>query len=176
MPYRSPYRRGDRSGRSNFSRGGVAWSVWPNNYGFVGYLDFLEYPPWWDYDDSTDDSQSYAPQGPSPQDYGSQPPDQQQPEYPALPPWPYSNAPQNAPQWNTPSQTVPPPQPAESVTIVFNDGRPPEKIHNYLLTPATLYVMDQHRCEIPVAELDLAATTKVNREAGIDFRLPVPSN
>jgi hypothetical protein len=173
MPYRSPNRRGGRSGRNNFSNGEGAWPVWPYNYPYLGYPDFDEVPPWWDYDDSDDNSQGYAPQQPSPQDYGSQPPEQQQPEYPALPPWPYSNAPVNSPQ--SPSQTAAEPQPGESVTIVFNDGRPPEKIHNYLLTPATLYVMDQHRSEIPVNQLDLAATEKVNREAGIDFRLPGPS-
>jgi hypothetical protein len=58
------------------------------------------------------------------------------------------------------------------VTLVFNDGRPPVTIHDYLLTRGTLYVMDRHRSEIPVAELDLPATAKVNREAGIDFKLP----
>jgi hypothetical protein len=166
MPYRPPYRGGN-----NFFGGGVPWTVWPNNYGFAGYPDFYLYPPWWDYDDSSDESQSYA-QESSPQDYGSQSPEQQ-PEYPARPAWPSLSAPQNVPQ--SPSQTAAEPQPGESVTIVFNNGRPPEKIHNYLLTPATLYVMDQHRSEIPVNQLDLAATEKVNREAGIDFRLPGPS-
>jgi hypothetical protein len=145
-------RRGDRSGRAR--------TVWPNNYGFVGYPYFL-YPPWWDYDDSSDESQNYAPQASSPQDYIEPP----QPEYPAPPAWP-SNPQQSV------AETAARPQPAEAVTIVFNDGRPPQKIHNYLLTTATLYVMDQHRSEIPVRELDLAATEKVNREAGIDFNLP----
>ena len=58
------------------------------------------------------------------------------------------------------------------MTIIFKDGRPPVSVQNYLLTAGTLYVMDDRRREIPVVELDLAATAKVNREAGIDFRLP----
>lgn len=177
MMYRPPYTRGDRSDRNN-SRRDVPWDVWPYNYGLAVYPGSYDYPFWWDFDDSddsSDESQSYALQEPSPQDYGSQPPEQQQPEYSALPQWPYGNGPQSVPQWQTPAQAATPPQPAEAVTIVFNDGRPAEKIHNYLLTASTLYVMDEHHREIPVNELDLAATAKVNREAGIDFSLPVPS-
>lgn len=173
--YRPPYTRGDRSGH-NHSRRDVPWDVWPYNYGLAVYPDFYLYPPLWDdqdSDDSSDESQGYAPQQPSPQDYGSGSPQQQQPEYPALPPWPYGNGAQNVPQWQTPAQAATPPQPAEAVTIVFNDGRPAVTIHNYLLTASTLYVMDKQRREIPVDELDLAVTTKVNREAGVDFSLPV---
>jgi hypothetical protein len=64
------------------------------------------------------------------------------------------------------------PDPEDAVTLEFKDGRPAEQIHNYLLTRTTLYVQDGRRREIPVDELDLAATTKVNREAGVDFQLP----
>jgi hypothetical protein len=60
----------------------------------------------------------------------------------------------------------------ESVTLVFKDGRPSEQIHNYILSRTTLSVLDQHRQDIPVDALDLAATQKANREAGVDFRLP----
>jgi hypothetical protein len=59
------------------------------------------------------------------------------------------------------------------VTLVFKDGRAPEKIYNYALTRTTLYVTDARRQEIPVAALDLAATEKVNRAAGVRFQLPV---
>lgn len=64
------------------------------------------------------------------------------------------------------------PPPSTPVTLVFKDGRPPEKIHNFLLTARTLSVLDQHRHDIPVAELDLEQTAKVNREAGVDFQIP----
>jgi hypothetical protein len=161
--YRPPY-TGDHR-RDNYPRGRGAWPVWPYNYGFVAYPSFLDYP--WDYDES--DSQENVSQGPLYQDYDSQSADQQPPEYPEPPAWPSLNGQQNAPQSNATSQ------PAEPVTLVFNDGRAPEKIYNYVLTPATLYVMDEHRREIAVDQLDLAATAKVNREAGIDFKLPVES-
>jgi hypothetical protein len=66
----------------------------------------------------------------------------------------------------------PEPAPEDAVSLVFKDGRPTEQIHNYLLTPTTLYVQDGRLREIAVGDLDLAATEKVNREAGVDFRLP----
>jgi hypothetical protein len=62
---------------------------------------------------------------------------------------------------------------SNAVTLVFKDGRPPQKIHNYALTRTTLYVTDGRPREIPVAALDLVATEKTNREAGVSFRLPV---
>ncbi len=160
--HRPPYRRGNKLQNN--------WASGINTYGYLGYPDFYLYPPWlWDYDDSFDGSQAYAPQDTyPPQDYGYPYPPSDQSQYPELPPWPDGSAPQSS----APAPTAAAPQPAEAVTIVFNDGRPPEKIQNYLLTPTTLYVMDLHRSEIPVAEVNLAATAKVNREAGIDFAPP----
>jgi hypothetical protein len=61
---------------------------------------------------------------------------------------------------------------SNAVTLVFKDGRPSETIHNYALTRTTLYVTDGKPQEIPVADLNLAATEKVNREAGVKFQLP----
>ena len=60
----------------------------------------------------------------------------------------------------------------DAVTIIFKDGRPPEQIHNYLLTRTTLYVNDSYRHDIPTSQLDLIATAKVNHDAGVDFSLP----
>ena len=73
-----------------------------------------------------------------------------------------------------PSSSMPQPAPAteEAVTLVFKDHRPVEQIHNYLLSGSTLTVWDGRHRDIPVDQLDVAATEKVNREAGIDFRLP----
>jgi hypothetical protein len=60
----------------------------------------------------------------------------------------------------------------EAVTLVFKDGRPAEHIHNYILTRTTLLILDEHHRDIPVDELDLAATQKANRDSGVDFHLP----
>ena len=59
----------------------------------------------------------------------------------------------------------------EPLTLVFKDGRPLEQVHNYAMTRTTLYVFDQRRQEIALDDLDVAAAMKVNREAGVDFRL-----
>jgi hypothetical protein len=67
---------------------------------------------------------------------------------------------------------APPPEPEEAVTLVFKDGRAPEQIHNYMLTRTTLYVQDEHRREIAVGDLDLDATRKANKDAGVEFQLP----
>lgn len=60
----------------------------------------------------------------------------------------------------------------DAVTLVFKDGRPNQQVHNYALTRSTLYVLDQHRREIAVGDLDLAATVKLNQESGVDFHPP----
>jgi hypothetical protein len=77
------------------------------------------------------------------------------------------------PEYQRPAQT-PAAEPAaeDDITLVFKDGRPPEKIQNYLLTRITLYVQGARLRQIAVADIDLAATQKVNRDAGIDFQLP----
>jgi hypothetical protein len=60
-----------------------------------------------------------------------------------------------------------------ATTIVFRDGRPTEQIHNYALTQTTLYVLDQSKRDIPLDQIDVAATEKVNRNMGIEFQVPV---
>jgi hypothetical protein len=60
----------------------------------------------------------------------------------------------------------------DEVTLVFKDGRPTEQIHNFVLTSTTLYVGDRLRRSIPTDQLDLEATAKVNRDAGVEFLLP----
>ena len=60
----------------------------------------------------------------------------------------------------------------EAVTLIFKDGRPPEQIRNYALTRTALYVPGRHMREIPLEQLDLPATERVNHDAGITFQLP----
>jgi hypothetical protein len=74
-----------------------------------------------------------------------------------------------------PGGTYPQAAPAneDAVTLIFKDGRPSEQIHNYALTRTTLFVLDERHQDIPVEEIDLGATAKVNREAGVEFQLPV---
>ncbi len=126
-------------------------------YGLPGGIGpyFIGYPDALGYDDSST-SPDYAPEG-----YDAQPAEQGQP----APPGPYQPT-------SDLSHQSPAPGSEEAVTLVFKDGRPPEQIHNYVLTRTTLYVGDQHRRDIPTDQLDLAATAKVNHDAGVDFHLP----
>jgi hypothetical protein len=116
---------------------------------------FMGYPDAFGYDDSST-SPDYAADG-----YDTQPVEQGQP----APPWPYGAA-------NDRSHQSPAPGSEQAVTLFFKDGRPPEQVHNYILTRTTLYVGDGHHREIPTDELDLAATAELNQDAGVDFRLP----
>jgi len=73
----------------------------------------------------------------------------------------------------TPVQAAPAAE--EAVTLIFKDGRPPMQVHNYALTRTMLYVTDARHRDIPVADLDMDATQKVNAEAGVSFQLPTPN-
>jgi hypothetical protein len=85
---------------------------------------------------------------------------QSEPEDPSYTQWPDSEpAPASAAE-------VP------ATTLVFKDGRPNQQIHNYMLTSTTLSILDRNRREIPVDQIDLAATAKANRAAGVEFSLP----
>lgn len=183
--HRRPYDRG-------FGGGYVyPYAVWPD-YPIV--LDpWLFGPDWYDsdasdangyggYPESTGypDSQSYAESpdaGYPAQGYAAEPDQGQQtmPQDAAPPPYypqqgyrqPY--APQNFAQ---PSRGSAAPSSENAVTLIFKDGRPPEQIHNYLLTATTLTVLDQHDREIPLDQIDVAATQAANRATGVDFRVP----
>lgn len=65
-----------------------------------------------------------------------------------------------------------------ATTIIFKDGRAPERIHDYAMTRTTLYVLGENCGDIPLDEIDVAATELANRAVGIEFHIPsqvVPS-
>lgn len=74
--------------------------------------------------------------------------------------------------WTEPVQSAAATAHDTPVTLIFKDGRPPEQIHNYLLTSNQLTVMDERYREIPLEQINMAATEAVNRSAGIDFHVP----
>lgn len=159
--YRPAHPGGPYNGRGRFYGVGIPYG-YPYGYGTGPVAPYyLGYP-----DDSgvydgpvtapADGGQSYL--APPPPDQGPPPADAYQ-AY-AGPPAPQTSA------------SAPAPEPEDAVTLIFKDGRPPEQIHNYALTRTTLYVRDQHKRDIPVADLDLVATEKANRDAGVQFQLP----
>jgi hypothetical protein len=155
---RAPYYGSSRYRRPYGSSYGYPFG-YPYYPGLGGGLlpGYLDYPDAGGYDDSADSNNYPAPA------YDQQP--MEQDEQPARIPYYASSA-----MLPNPS---PAPENENAVTVVFKDGRPSEQIHNYALTRTTLFVMDQHHREIPVDQIDLGATERVNRDAGIDFQLPV---
>jgi len=113
--------------------------------------NYLAYPDTTAYDDS--EAPDYA------AGYDNSPPDR----VPAPPPYPSYTEPQHA---------SPPLANEETVTLIFKDGRPPQQIRNYAMTRTMLYVRDEHHRDIPLDQLNIDATQKVNRDAGVDFQLP----
>lgn len=66
--------------------------------------------------------------------------------------------------------------PEESLTVVFNNGRAPEKMQNYMISSSALTVLDRdHHEQIPLDQVDVAATQKANRARGISFQIPAPA-
>lgn len=60
----------------------------------------------------------------------------------------------------------------DAVTLIFRDGRPSEQVRNYALTSTSLVISGKRLREIPLTALDLPATERVNRQAGVDFTPP----
>ncbi len=167
-------------------------------YAFAGPLNFGYPEPFWDFADSFSSDQ--APYGSPPPESAYGDPSAELSQAPASDPYqgqpadPYQGQPMQpyAPQARDGSQpmvyapyayanggsqatvvTLPAPQREEdAVTLFFRDGRPPEQIRNYALTRRSLLITGPRMREIPLDELDLVLTERVNRAAGVEFRLP----
>ena len=144
-------------------------------YGYPFGLSYLDYgfPFWDDFDSSSDDA------GDTGYGYGAQPP-QDDPANAYAAQQPYAGDPAGAMQYppfmpQGPSAAAPAqagPAEEDAITVVFKDGRPSEQVHNYALTRTALYITDKHMREIPLDQIDLPATQRVNHDAGVDFQLP----
>lgn len=101
------------------------------------------------------------------QTYVSAPPDEMEPTETG-----------NDAQWQSPEpgfadEAVSQAAPEDMVTLIFKDGRAPQLIRNYMLTKTTLTIADGRRLrEVPIADLDLAATEAANAKVGVAFNLP----
>jgi hypothetical protein len=141
-------------------------------YGYPGWMGagYVGYPDDFDSSDSAasqyagdaGDGQAGAGYDQAPEGYGAQSYGQSQPMVIRPPYTSYSMQPQS-------SNAV---DGEDVVTFIFKDGRPPLKIRNYLLTQTTLFVGEGRHRDIPVADLDLAATETVNLDAGVHFHRP----
>jgi hypothetical protein len=61
---------------------------------------------------------------------------------------------------------------SEKTQLIFNDKHS-EEVQNYAIVGPTLWVLSPDKSrKIPLAQLDLPATEKVNGDRGVDFELP----
>jgi hypothetical protein len=101
---------------------------------------------------------------------GSYEPDQNgsAPDYP-----PYPNQGYAAPN-QIAQASVGAPAPAQPLTVFFKSSRSPMEIQNYMMTAKILTDLDsEHYEQIPLDEINLAATQNFNKVAGVDFQVPV---
>jgi len=64
----------------------------------------------------------------------------------------------------------------EPLTVIFKNGRAPETMQNFMMSTKTLTDLDrQHYEQIPLDQVDVAATEQANRAHGVDFKVPAPS-
>jgi hypothetical protein len=97
------------------------------------------------------------------------------PDYPS--PYPSEAPPYPNQGYSAPSQqpaaapSVPTLEPA--LTVIFKSGRAPIEVGNYMMTAKVLIDLDyEHYEQIPLDEIDLAATKRFNTFAGVDFQVP----
>lgn len=146
-------------------------------YPYYAYAPFGYYSPfWWDwssssYDRSNNDD-NYVTQRQAQQqieDLSQQVQDLQQEREERA----YSQPP--VPRPPAPSNTEAKIEPDMSVVLVYLDKRI-EEIKNYAVANEKVVVFDNHHIKkIPLADIDLAATMKLNDERGVDFQIPNPA-
>ena len=97
-----------------------------------------------------------------------QPPARSYGEY-APEPEAYAPPPAAAP----PTPAAPPAEvkPGEPTELVFRDGKHQE-VTNYAIMGDSLYVFDQGRKKVALADLDIPATIKANEDRGLEFKVP----
>lgn len=193
-------RGGDNRGRGRHGwyGGGYRYPGWGYGYPYYPYPYVID-PGFYDWgtDDNGYDQNSAANNSPPYADYG-QPYPETQPEpyygqpygpdpgasqapYPPQPPYaqapyptqPFAQSPApggRRPSYGEPSAVAPDEEP---VTLVFKNGRAPQTMRNYVMSSSMLTDMDpQHFERIPLDEIDIAETVRVNRDHGVDFQVP----
>jgi hypothetical protein len=66
----------------------------------------------------------------------------------------------------------PKPELEPATALVFRDQHV-EEVRNYAISGGTLWVLNEQAAKrIPLAQLDLAATTRMNDDRGVDFQVP----
>jgi hypothetical protein len=130
-------------------------------------MDYGDYPGYTGYVAGTFDASPY-PGYPYPAQYA--PPPNYYSPYSSPPPVNSAPAPQSYQQRRS-SRDDSASDDAEPTVLVFHDGHRQE-IANYAIMGSTLFVLSGPRSRIPIAELDVPATERVNQSRGIEFHVP----
>jgi len=162
-----PSTRGSVSNRDLFAarrRSFHNWYVynyptWPG-YGYPYLLD----PGFYDWDDSDDSGylqNDAAPYDPAVYpDYGYGAPSE-------IPPASAQGQPRAA------AEPIAPSAPDQPLTVIFKSGRDPVKMQNYMMTAKVLTDLDsRHYEQIPINQIDIAATQWANSAVGVRFEIP----
>jgi hypothetical protein len=65
------------------------------------------------------------------------------------------------------------PNSGQKLTVIFRSDRVPVKMQNYMMTAKVLTDLDaQHYEQIPIDQIDVAATERVNQADGVGFAVP----
>lgn len=141
--------------------GSYAWD-YPSDYYSGDYPGYTGYIP------GTFDAYSDAPYAGSPYPQQYAPPAYYVPR--SAPPPPSASQPDSYQRQQSNSRRTRD-ESAEPTVLVFRDGHR-EDIANYAIMGSTLFVLSGPRARIPVAELDIPATERVNQDRGVDFKIP----
>jgi hypothetical protein len=135
------------------------YPTWPG-YGYPYLID----PGFYDWDDS--DNSAYAttdaaPYYPTPYpDYGYGAPGE-------IPPARAQG------QQRAAAEPTAPSAPEQPLTVIFKSGRDPVKMQNYMMTAKVLTDLDsRHYEQIPIDQIDIAATQWANSAVGVKFEIP----
>jgi hypothetical protein len=160
-------RDGDRDGRHHRYYYRYRYGY---NYGYPYYsYPYYGYDPFWDSSSSYDSSDQYYQQN---QQLSQQVNElsneiaqlREEQQIRAYAPSPTTQ--------QTPPQTAAKAEVSPTTVLVFHDQHR-EEISNYAVVGRTVWVFNQERArKIPLAELDVPATIKVNDDRGIDFNVP----
>ena len=147
-------------------------NTYPNWPGYE--YPYLIDPGFYDWGDSDNSAYDNSAPGSSESDQAYDQAYDQGGPVPLYPP-PYPNQGYNAPIQQPAAAPAGPtaPEPERLLTVIFKSGRAPTMVRNYLMTTKVLNDLDsQHYEQIPLDQIDLAATLRINNAAGVDFQVP----
>jgi len=151
-------RIGNRYSRGFYGRRGY--------YPYVGYYPYYGWytDPLYDADDQDSHAAEYSPeQAPYSDDSGTQRDLAQ------------LNGKVDRLQQSVAAQSRPKLDPEPATALVFRDQHV-EEVHNYAISGGVVWVLnDQSAKKIPLAQLDIDATVKMNGDRGVDFQVPGPA-